>query len=87
MIYVDEVREYHTEKIRGLWCHMWTDDENENELHSLAKSINIKRTWFQTSNPRFHHYDLSKSKRVLALKYGAVYMPLKEWVKAHPIPT
>ena len=85
MIYVDEVREYHTDVIKGLWCHMWTDEEDESGLHALAKSINIKRTWFQTDNQRFRHYDLSKSKRALALKHGAVFMPLKDWINSRKI--
>lgn len=84
-VYVDDMREYPIGNLRGLWCHMWTDEQDESGLHELARSIDIKRSWFQTGNPRFHHYDLRKSKRALALKYGAVYKPLHEWVREHPL--
>jgi len=40
------------------------------ELHEMADRLGLKREWYQSrSTP---HYDLSKTKRVLALKLGAI---------------
>lgn len=62
MIYVDEPRHPH----RGsFWCHMMTDGDVE-ELHAFATRLGLKRKWFQGD-----HYDLSSSKRSLAMELGA----------------
>lgn len=50
------------------WCHMFADDLRE--LHRLAAAIGLKRAWFQ-NDPRLPHYDLTESKRKLALSLGA----------------
>lgn len=40
------------------------------ELHKMADAIGIKRGWFQgDARP---HYDISKSKRKLAIRLGAI---------------
>ena len=49
-------------------CHMLADSLDE--LHAMADRIGMKRKWFQ--NKGVPHYDLSKSKRELAVRYGAV---------------
>lgn len=49
-------------------CHMFADSEEE--LHKLAKSIGLKREWFQNVS-RFPHYDLIRKKRALAVSNGA----------------
>lgn len=73
-VYVDEIREYPKK-----WCHMWCDG-NLDELHAMADQIGLKRGWFQTKRFDFLHYDLVPSKRSLALKRGAEFMPLKDWL-------
>lgn len=60
------------------YCHMWTDGTIE-VLHAFADQIGLKRTWFQ-DRPEFLHYDISLSKRGQALKRGAVYMALRDWI-------
>lgn len=50
-------------------CHMYAD--NLEELHYMAYRIGLKREWFQNVT-RLPHYDLTESRRVLAVKYGAV---------------
>lgn len=40
------------------------------ELHAFAKSLGLKREWYQ--NNQFPHYDLVRSKRNLAIKKGAI---------------
>lgn len=61
-------------------CHLFADSENE--LHALARKIGLRREWFQNKNDKsFPHYDLTKSRRALALKHGAIQMSFKCMVK------
>lgn len=65
-IYVDD------EQIpwRGkLWCHLVADSLAE--LHEFAKSIGLKRAWFQYKSI-YPHYDVTVSVRDRALRQGAV---------------
>ncbi len=43
------------------------------ELHTFAASIGLRREWFQSKpgRPDHDHYDLTASKRVLAIEHGA----------------
>lgn len=51
--------------------HMQADTPEE--LHAFAERIGLKRSWFQKgSRPEMDHYDLTRSKRKLALAEGAV---------------
>lgn len=54
------------------WCHM-TVGKNDSleELHSLASTIGLKRSYFQ-NHAFYPHYDLTPSKRRLAISKGAV---------------
>lgn len=61
---------------RMIMCHMIADTVAE--LHDFAKRIGLKREWFQPrSRP---HYDLSRSRRILALQAGAREVTRKELV-------
>lgn len=82
-VYVDEpIYPY-----RGqLYCHLFTDGD-VSELHTFAGLIGLKRAWFQNHAPGDHpHYDVSPSKRALALQYGAQFMAGKDWIKNIVIP-
>ena len=57
------------------WCHMITDG-NEEELHQMAEKLGLKRKWFQGD-----HYDLTPSKRALAVKLGAREVSSRDLVK------
>jgi hypothetical protein len=46
-------------------------------LHEMADRIGLKRAWFQGEST-FAHYDLTASKRALALAAGAVEIGLGE---------
>lgn len=74
---VDELRKWPT-KIRCFKpgsAHLTADTLEE--LHKLAARIGLRREWFQ--DHRVHpHYDLTASKRELALAAGAVFVPAKE---------
>ncbi len=62
------------------WCHMWADDFTE--LHVMADKIGLKRSWFQISPKRYMcHYDLVPSKRVLAVKAGAVEIRSVDYIR------
>lgn len=57
---------------RMIMCHMVAPDVHE--LHAMADRIGVARRWFQdplTMNVSAPHYDISKSKRALALAAGA----------------
>lgn len=62
------------------YCHLWSSDNSVTELQAFADKLGLKREWFQ-DRAGFPHYDISAQKRVLALKLGAVYKPLREWLR------
>jgi len=62
---------------RMIMCHMVADTLDE--LHEMAESIGIRRKWFQ-DKPRFPHYDISKSKREIAVSNGAMEITARELV-------
>ena len=64
-IYVDPLRPYPQE-----WCHLATDGDLD-ELHTFARRIGLKRSWFR-AHPLPPHYDLTAAKRARALNAGAV---------------
>lgn len=49
-------------------CHLFADAVDE--LHALASRIGLKRAWFQ--DHRLAHYDLTASRRELAIEAGAI---------------
>ncbi len=64
-VYVDNVRI----TWRGRqWCHLVADSLDE--LHEFAKSLGLKRSWFQ-SQASLPHYDVTIEVREVALSRGA----------------
>ncbi len=59
-------------------CHMTADTEEE--LHTMAAAIGMKRAWFQTNprRPGSWHYDLVKSRRDKAVALGAIEQTTRE---------
>jgi hypothetical protein len=55
----------HRPGVTYIMCHMIADTDEE--LHTMAQQIGVARRWFQGD-----HYDITKSKRALAVKLGAV---------------
>ena len=56
---------------RMIMCHMIADTPAE--LHAMADKIGVARRWYQAPpKASFWHYDIAKSKRELALQFGAV---------------
>lgn len=64
-IYVDNARI----SWRGRqWCHLVADTLEE--LHSFARSLGLRRTWFQ-AQASLPHYDVTVETRTIALSRGA----------------
>ncbi len=65
---------------RMLMCHMLADTLDE--LHAMANKIGVARRWYQgppkTTTP---HYDICKSKRALAVQYGAIEIDRRTMVQ------
>jgi hypothetical protein len=77
-VYVDMLLEYGWKL--GPSCHMTADTEQE--LHEMAAKIGMKRSWFQSGDRQsIPHYDLVRSKRMLAIKHGAVEIDRDEVCK------
>jgi hypothetical protein len=53
---------------RMIMCHMFADTLAE--LHTMAAAIGMDRAWFQPLS--FPHYDVSLSRRAVAVQLGAV---------------
>ena len=64
-VYVDAAKNPYG---RMIMCHMLADSLEE--LHEMADRIGVQRKWFQSKN--VPHYDISKSKRALAVQFGAL---------------
>lgn len=64
------------------WCHLFSDSLEE--LHGFAKSLGLRKSWFQ-NRPRFPHYDIgSKRIRQAAIDQGAITLiggELERWLK------
>ena len=62
----------------GKSCHMIADTNEE--LHSMAERIGLKREWFQKSSSG-PHYDLTSKKRDQAIRAGAVALDHRQFHK------
>lgn len=49
-------------------------------LHEMAAKIGIARKWFQNI-PEHPHYDICKSKKQLAISFGAIEVSDKELIR------
>lgn len=87
-VYVDDMYLYPMGRYgRMKMSHMISDDEDE--LHIMADLIGVARKWHQGD-----HYDIAIEKRVLAVAYGAVEVPMRilaammacERTYGHPLP-
>lgn len=61
-------------------CHMFARLADLPALHALAKSIGVSRSWYQDKRDG-GHYDLTPSKRALAIKAGALELDRAETVR------
>lgn len=58
------------------WCHMFTDEKDCPELHTMAYNIGLRRNWFQGD-----HYDLTPSRRREAVSLGAIELTREQAVQ------
>lgn len=77
-IYVDDMRRAATVRHRpARWSHLFTDQDDQAELHQFAARLGLKRSWFQgaqweATHPWRCHYDITDLYREQALALGAV---------------
>lgn len=64
-------------------AHLFADTEQE--LHNFARSIGLRRDWFQ-AHPRLDHYDLTYGKLKQALAKGALQVTDSEMVSHYKPP-
>lgn len=55
---------------RMIMCHMTADSHDE--LIAMADKIGVQRKWIQYRGTWKEHFDVCKTKRALAVKYGAI---------------
>jgi hypothetical protein len=71
-VYVDDMHRSPLGRFRRMkMCHMIAEDEAE--LHRMAGRIGVERRWYQGD-----HYDLPVSKRLLAVRHGAIEIGMRE---------
>jgi hypothetical protein len=90
-VYVDDMaapfKPAHLPGRTYVMCHMMADTLEE--LHAMADRIGVARRWVQDAqSPSDVHYDISLSKRALAVKAGAVQVTWRQmsayrWFKRH----
>ena len=77
-VYVDDMLlRAQVGRINARWCHLFTDQDDQTELHELAQKIGMRRAWFQKPEeerraPWRCHYDVTETKRRAAIAAGAV---------------
>jgi hypothetical protein len=83
-VYVDNARIPATVgRTKGRWSHLFADSQDE--LHTFAQGIGLKRSWFQPGTPiggkpsRHWHYDVTDSMRARAIRAGAKPVDLREY--------
>jgi hypothetical protein len=71
-VYVDDMHRFPVGEFRRMkMSHMIATSEAE--LHAMARQIGLLRAWYQGD-----HYDVSLSRRALAVRLGAVEISLSE---------
>ena len=69
-VYVDDMRmPAQVGSINARWSHLTADTRAE--LHAFAARLGLRRSWFQDKPRGLWHYDVTDSKRALAIKLGA----------------
>lgn len=70
VVYVDDMKMSATVgRLTAVWSHLMADTDDE--LHEFAHRLGLKRSWHQKPGTPISHYDVTESKRQLALKLGA----------------
>lgn len=68
-----------------IWCHLFSDKLDAEELHQFAKKVGLKRQWCHVAKCKLWeaelHYDVTEYMRERALKLGAVSVDTKKLVE------
>lgn len=79
-VYVDDMEaEFHpphAPHLTYVMCHMIADTDAE--LHAMADAIGVERRWHQAPPRHTSHYDITKGKRKLAIRHGAVQITWRQ---------
>ena len=60
-------------------CHMVADTTEE--LLAMVDRIGVQRKWIQDAGTCDEHFDIAKSKRALAVRYGAIEVSMRGLVR------
>jgi hypothetical protein len=55
--------------VRGRWSHLFADTEQQ--LRDFARFIGLRAVWIQHPGTNRVHFDVTRSKRALAISHGA----------------
>lgn len=72
-VYVDNMRAPYG---RLIMCHMIADTTEE--LLAMADTIGVDRKWLQAQGTWKEHFDISLSKRKLAVRAGAIQLTQRQ---------
>ena len=76
-VYVDDMYKSPIGEFGGMkMSHMIADSTNE--LLALADCIGVARKWLQKPGTSREHFDVSMSKRRLAIQHGAIPVTMEE---------
>lgn len=79
-VFVDNMHETEMGQFRRMkMSHMIADTHNE--LVAMADQIGVARRWIQQPGTPDEHFDICKSKRILAVDAGAVEIDMRDLVK------
>jgi hypothetical protein len=74
-VYIDATRTHPS----GEWCHMIADTDDE--LHTMAARLGLRRGWLHVSSSGIAHYDLRPWQRERAIEFGAIEITSKDLVR------
>lgn len=69
---------------RMVMCHMIADSTDE--LLVMADRIGVARRWIQEPGTAREHFDISKAKRLEAIRAGAVPITMRELALCWSVP-
>jgi hypothetical protein len=79
-VYVDDMYRWPLGQFgRMKMSHMIATDELE--LHTMAERLGVARRWHQHAGSPKSHYDISQTKRDLALQLGAIEISLRQYAQ------